>query len=150
MVNRRLWVGVLLLALTLGAGGYVVQSSQRTPKSSASTGTRLTTDVMDAARKSCCAQQDSSTKPTASAMTQLTGAPSQPEAGQAYVESSHANNESCDHVVSGASGKGSVEKSTATPTKLGTQQKAVCPITGASLVTKKTTVADVKVASATK
>lgn len=154
MPNRGLWVGILLLALTLGAGGYVVQSSQRAPKRSVSTGTQLTADVMDAARKSCCAEQDSSTKPTASVMTQLTGAPSQPEAGQATVESSHANKESWDHVVSRASEKAPVKRSTALPAKLarqeGTQQEAVCPISGASLATKKTSVADVKVASATR
>jgi hypothetical protein len=170
MPNAKLWVGIPLLALTLAAGAYVVQANHHAPKSAASTGaTKLTADVMDTAKESCCATQDSSTITTASATTQLTGASSQPNDGKAIVESNHADKGSCEPTASGANGNCPVDKTQATRTKLaqsdGVQQQAVCPAAGATPAiaspktepmakpvpkAKTTIVAEMKVATATK
>jgi len=156
MPNKGLWVGIPLLALTLAAGAFVVQTNRHASPKDTSTGTTtLSADVMESAKKSCCAAQDASTKTTASETTQLTGVTSQPNDGKGIVESVHADKESCDHHASDEHGKCPVDKET-TPTKLvkneGVQQKAVCPVTGASpqKALSKTTVAEIKVASATK
>lgn len=169
MPNRWLWVGIPLLALTFAAGAYVVRTNHCAPKQAASTGaTKLTADVMDSA-KSCCATQDPSTKTAASVTTQLTGASSQPNDGKALVECDHADKGSCDQIANGGSGKCPADKTKATRTKLaqsdGVPKETECPATGAALAktspkseplakpvpkAKTTTVAEMKVASATK
>lgn len=143
MPQKRLWVGIPLLALALAGGAYVVRAERASVPKTSTGDTQLTADVMDTAKLSCCAAQEASTKLTTANATGAKCSESSPTvAGAAHVESGPTGKASCDRIGAGADAGSPDKASHTTGAKLVKQEsvgdQGACPISGAKMAKAKT------------